>query len=135
MLPSGLPDIVADGENLIRFLTQSSHFNLTGAKPSAFLPAPRSRDTSVFRMATSEEAVRKVWAEVAAGSDRSLHGFASFTAKDVRAASLDVIAAEPPDAHANVVNWPWINDDPELQKARQKEKAMEIASKAKVKTF
>ena len=32
-LPSGLPDHVADGEDLARFLTSSSHFNAVMVKP------------------------------------------------------------------------------------------------------
>ena len=34
-LPSGLPDVVADDEDIARFLTQSNQFNTTMAKPAA----------------------------------------------------------------------------------------------------
>ncbi len=40
-LPSGLSDIVADEEDLARFLTQSSQFSSTMAKAAAFLPGPK----------------------------------------------------------------------------------------------
>jgi len=49
MLASGLPDIVADDEDLARFLTSSSQFNIRMAKPAAFLPSASDRETSVFR--------------------------------------------------------------------------------------
>jgi hypothetical protein len=48
MLVSGLPDIVADDEDLARFLTSSSQFNARMVKPAAFLPA-RDGEASVFR--------------------------------------------------------------------------------------
>jgi hypothetical protein len=31
-----------------------------------------------------------------------------------------------------LVGWPWLDDDPELQKAQQKERAAQIASKAEL---
>src|ERR1700758_4702302 len=49
MLASGLPEIVADDEDLARFLTSRSRFNAQMAKPAAFLPAVNDRETSVFR--------------------------------------------------------------------------------------
>ena len=62
--------------------------------------------------------------------ERTLHGAAIVKAHDVRAAQLDVIAAEPPPRHAAIGGWPWLDDDPELQKAQQKERAALVASKA-----
>ena len=49
LLPSGLPEQVADEEDLARFLTQSSQFSAVMAKPAAFLPNPKDRETSVSR--------------------------------------------------------------------------------------
>jgi hypothetical protein len=40
MLPSGLPEVVADGERIARFLTSRGHFNSVMVKAAAFLPAP-----------------------------------------------------------------------------------------------
>jgi hypothetical protein len=48
MLASGLPEIVADDEDLARFLTSSNHFNVRMVKPAAFLPSSDD-ETSVFR--------------------------------------------------------------------------------------
>jgi hypothetical protein len=132
MLLSGLPEEVADDESLSRFLTQSGHYNSVAAKPSAFLPNPRSRNSSVFRIGNDPVAVREAWDREASDTDRTLHGYAVFRAGEARALSLEVVAEEPPRAHANLENWPWLEDDPELQKARQKEIAMGIASKAEL---
>jgi hypothetical protein len=129
MLASGLPDFVADGENLARFLLSSSQFNAQMAKPAAFLPSARGRETSVFRHGSEpRDALWAIGEHVA--RNRTLHGAAIVKAGDVRAVSLEVIANEPPPRHAAIRDWPWIDDDPELQKAQQKERAALIASKA-----
>ncbi|CAN5806733.1 hypothetical protein BH11VER1_BH11VER1_03260 [soil metagenome] len=130
-LPSGLPELVADDESLSRFLTQSSHFNSIMAKPAAFLPSPVYKNTSVFRIGNEPDRLRATWNETATG-ERTLKGAAIFKAADVRQAQLDVIAKELPLAHANIVGWPWLENDPELQKARQKEMATQIASTTSV---
>ena len=130
MLPSGLTEVVADGEDLARFLTSSSQFNAQMAKPVAFLPAPKGRETSVFRHGAQPRAA--LWAigdEYVAGR-RNVHGAAIFKARDVRAAGLDVFPEEPPPPHAAIGGWPWLENDLELQKAKQKELAALVASKA-----
>jgi hypothetical protein len=129
MLPSGLPEFVADEEDLARFLTQSSHFTSQMAKPAAFLPSPKDCETSVSRHGTVP--LDALWrlGRQAAGT-RPLYGAAIFQARTVRAAQLEVAADEPPARHAIIRNWPWIEGDPELQKAAQKEKALLIAKDA-----
>jgi hypothetical protein len=130
MLPSGLPELVADGEDLARFLTSSSQFNAQGAKPSAFLPAPKSRDTSVSRHGAEPPA--ELW-QIGAkylGESRTIRGAAIVKSSDVRAVGLSVIAGEPPPRHAAIRDWPWLDNDPDLQKAKQKERAALVASKA-----
>jgi hypothetical protein len=130
MLASGLPDSVADDEDLARFLTSSSQFNAQMAKPAAFLPSPTDRETSVFRHGS--EPLETLWAigREHVATKRRLHGVAIVKARDVRAALLDVTADEPPPRHAAIRGWPWLDDDLELQKARQKERALLVASKA-----
>jgi hypothetical protein len=59
----------------------------------------------------------------------SLHGAAIVISRDVRAAKLEVLASEPPPRHAAITGWPTDND-PALQKARQKEYALVVARKA-----
>lgn len=128
-LPSGLLDRVEDDEDLARFLTQSSQYNSLMAKPAAFLPNPKDRETSVSRHGSEPRARLWTIGAEAAGS-RSLQGAAVFKAATVRSARLDVEADEPPPRHAAIRRWPWDEAYPELQKAKQKEMASVIASQA-----
>ena len=128
-LPSELPESVGDGEDLARFLTQSGHYKQQKVLPSAFLPSTKDRATSVSRHGC--EPIERLRAlGFAAANGRTLHGAAIFKASDVRLAGLEVDAAEPPERHALVKGWPWVDSDPELQKAQQKEKALLLASAA-----
>jgi hypothetical protein len=128
-LPSGLTDRVEDGEDLARFLTQSSQFNNSMAKPAAFLPNPKDRETSVSRHGS--EPLETLWAIGAdAAGGRTLHGAAIFKAAAVRSAHLDVLAERTAAAPRAIRGWPWDENDPELQKAKQKQMATEIASQA-----
>lgn len=127
VLPSGLEDVIGDGEELCRFLTQSNQFNQIMVKPSAFLPSPKSRETSVFRHGSEPQ--DRLWAigtEALVG--RTFYGAAIFRRSATHEASLTVSPAEPPPRHAAIHGWPWDDKDPELTKARQKEKAGIIAS-------
>jgi hypothetical protein len=130
MLPSGLPDSVADDERLARFLVSSSQFNARMAKPAAFLPSVRDRETSVFRHGGEPRVALWAIADEHAAGGRTVHGAAVLQARDARAANLEVTAAEPPPRHAAIGGWPWIEGDPELQKAQQKERALQLASSA-----
>jgi hypothetical protein len=124
-----LPELISDEEDLARFLTQSNQFNSIMAKPAAFMPSPSSRETSVSRH--GPEPIDQLWSMglFAAGA-RNLYGAAIFKARAVRKAQLEVLADEPPPHHAVIRGWPWIEQDPELQKAKQKEQAALIASAA-----
>jgi hypothetical protein len=127
-LPSGLPEIVEDGEDLARFLF-SGHYKATAVKHTAFLPNPKDQETSVFRHTLKP--AKELWklGSDLASSGRDLRGVAIIKAYDVRNVGLDVIAAEPPQRHAAIRNWPADND-PILQKARQKELAILLAAAA-----
>lgn len=128
-LPSGLSDIVADEEDLARFLTLSSQFSASMAKPAAFLPSPKDRETSVSRHGSMPR--EGLWSiGLLAVGERNLYGAALVKARAVRAAQLTVLADEPPPRHAVIRGWPWDEADPELQKAQQKEIAILIASQA-----
>ena len=129
MLPSGLLETIADDEELARFLTQSNQFNTIMVKPVAFLPNPKDRETSVSRH--GREPLKPLWEMglVAAGT-RTLYGAAIFKARDVKTAQLEVHSKEPPPRHAVIVGWPWIDSDPDLQRAQQKERAVVLASAA-----
>ena len=130
MLGSGLPDLVQDNEDLARFLTSSSQFNAQMAKPAAFLPSTSDRETSVFRHGSEPRAALWTIGDEHVAGNRTLRGAAIVRARDVRAALLDVIADEPPPRHAAIRGWPWLDDNVELQKAQQKERAALVASKA-----
>jgi hypothetical protein len=134
-LPSGLPERVADEEPLARFLTSSGHFNATGVRHAAFLPNPRDGKTSVFRHgAEPRENLELIGnAEVAQG--RTLHGAGIIAASEVRATQLDVEAIEPPDRHADITGWPWLEGDREFAKAGRKEIALVLAQKARLIRF
>ena len=132
LLSSGLAEIVGDEESLARFLTSSSQFNASGAKPSAFLPNPKDRAKSVFRHESHPR--ESLWriAEEHMPAVPTLHGAAIVMAKHVRAARLDVVAQEPPPRHANIVGWPWSQTDPEMMKAEHIERALLIVQWAEV---
>ena len=101
-------------------------------KPAAYLPNPKNGQTSVFRHGVQPP--ERLWQlgneHLAEG--RSLHGAGILTAKDVRDASLNVQAEEPPHFHANIINWPNFPDDPEESKAKQKKAAIILASRSKL---
>lgn len=128
-LPSGLPDAIADDEDLARFLTQRNQFSSIIVKPAAFLPSPRDRETSVSRHGLKPSAGLWKLGASAAG-ERTLYGAAMFKARDVRSAKLKVSADEPPERHAVIRQWPWIENDLDEQKAQQKERALLLASAA-----
>lgn len=123
VLPSGLPEVVGDDEDVARFLTQSSEFTNELTKPRAFLPSVKDRETSVFRH--RREPIEQLWVlGLSAAGSRKLYGAAILKARNVRSALLDIEASEPPARHAVITRWPWIEQDPELQKAQQKERAL-----------
>lgn len=126
-LPSGLPEIVVDEEDLARFLTQRSHFSLQMPKASAFLPSPRDRETSVSRHGTEPSGRLLELGKEAAG-DRTLYGAAIIKAASVRSAKLEVESSEPPLRHAAIRKWLWPEDD-DLRRAQQKEQALVLASR------
>lgn len=127
VLPSGLPDVVGDVEDLARFLTSSSQFNALMVKPSAFLPSPQDLETSVFRHGSEpREDLWRIAAEHVI-ADRALRGAAILKASHVRAAELDVVPSEPPPRHAAIVGWPASESDPDMAKAERKERAILIA--------
>jgi hypothetical protein len=130
-LPSGLPESVGDDEDLARFLFSSSQFTSVMAKPGVFLPNPKDRETSVFRQ--GRERREELWrmGREHGPSERTLYGAAVLSARSVRAALLGVIASEPPAKHAAIVGWAWL-DDPDLQKAQQKERALLLAQAAEL---
>jgi hypothetical protein len=130
MLPSGLPDNVADGEDLARFLTSHGYFNSKMVKPAAFLPNPADQKTSVCRHGKEPQEELRELATEYLPVGKKVYGAGICKTADVRAARLDVTSEEPPRRHANMVGWPVNVGDPDLQKAEQKELAGVIASQS-----
>ena len=129
LLSSGLPDRIGDDEDLARFLTQRGHFTKQRVDPSAFLPSKKDRETSVSRHGREPlDSLRALGLDAAGG--RTLYGAAIFKARDVGVASLQIVPDEPPPRHAVIRGWPWIDGDPEEQKARQKALALVLTSAA-----
>lgn len=131
MLPSGLPERVEDDEDLARFLKSASHFNASGAKPSAFLPPPDVAETSVFRHGPVPSEVLWEIGRQNIEAGRNVHAAAIVTAGAIRAVHMDVVAAEPPPRHANITGWASAQD-PDLAKAHRKEQAALIAQRSRV---
>ena len=129
MLPSGLPEFVGDEENLARFLAQSNYFNQAGVKPVAFLPNPKNGETSVFRHNGQDMSTLRQMGQEHISAERSLYGAAMVKALHIRAALLEVVTKEPPARHANIASWPS-DVDPEMEKARRKNLANQIARHA-----
>lgn len=125
VLPSGLPDHVADEEPLVRFLTSDGQFNKQMAKPPSFMPGPADAKTSVFRQPA--EPVDALW-ETAAREipGRHVRAAAVLTAAAVRQATLKVEAEEPPPRHANIAGWPEIANDTDATRAKRKELALQL---------
>jgi hypothetical protein len=131
MLPSGLPELVANDEQLARFLTSSSQFKGTIVKPSAFLPERKDLETSVFRHGSEPRDALWLIGQEHAAQGRNIHGAAIIKAQNVRAIHLEVIGNEPPQKHAAIRNWP-LQDEPELQHARHKQLAILLARDAEL---
>lgn len=132
MLPSGLPEQVADTEPLSRFLTSDSQFNRVMPKASAFMPGPADAKTSVFRQAPDPLSALWDTADREIGLERRVRAAAVLTAADIRQAGLDVESHEPPPRHANIADWPSDARDPEKMRAQRKELALLLAQAAKL---
>jgi len=130
-LPSGLPEVISNGEPIARFLTSSSHYNAGGVKDRAFIPNPKDGKTSVRRQSAEPVEMLKDSATSFIGETRKVHGAGLLTAEDIRNVQLDLESEEPPPFHANIINWPWVGNDQELLKAERKKIAKVLASKAK----
>ena len=73
-LSSGLPEHVADAEDVARFLTSCGHYNSTAVRPAAFMPNPKNGETSVFRHGAEPLEELKFIAQAEVGVDRRING-------------------------------------------------------------
>ena len=129
-MPSGLPVIVDDTEDLARFLNSSKQFNAEKVRASAFFPSSRDGQTSVFRHGIEPRTPLWQLASDYVVTDRTLYGAAIVKARHIRAAGLDVVAEEPPPRHANIIGWASSQSDPELARAELRQRAVDIAEAA-----
>ena len=118
---------MADEEELARFLTSSNQFKTSFVRQSVFLPS-RDNETSVFRHGLEPLKELRALGKIATG-DRTLYGAAIIRASVVRNVGLEVLADELPERHAVICSWPQDKDE-FLQKAKQKELALLLASSA-----
>lgn len=130
-LPSGLPEHVADGEPLARFLLTKRYFSTANerVKAEAFLPPP-NLELSVFRIChLDDSAIEALGQPVAAIQSKKLCGWGRVMTAAVRRLNLDLEADEEPKRHANIVGWPT-EPDRDVQKGLHKRIALELANEA-----
>ena len=125
-----VPNFVSSGEPISRFIVYEGHINKTSGSISleAFMPSPRTRDTSVYRTVHCSE--RKVWliGDIFVArlrkDKRRIHGRADVKAKSVLQQELKIVPQlSPHPRHAIITKWP---DD----KPQQRVKAMALAQGA-----
>ena len=117
-------------EPLSRFVFSRNHLftfdGQTRARATAFLPAPTTGTTSVFRTRDLSEA--EVWAigndVLASRPGRSLHARADVAARVPLGLGLSV-SPSPPRGHADLAGWP-------AEKAHAHLLAQQLADAAKV---
>jgi len=126
-----LPERVGDDEDVTRFLTSRGEFNASAVKPRAFMPSVATSNTSVFRIEDEPARIRDCFASVER-AERTLKAAAVVEAAAVRSASLEIVAAEPPDAHANIEDWPSKPREPDTEKAQRLEIALQLAAAAEL---
>lgn len=114
MLESGLPEQVADGEPIARFVFNKKHVYATGdaVKPAAVYPN-KDGETSVSRVigllpAGTAELAREC--ERLRTDGKTLLGHIEFLQLKVNQAELDNNPDEPPVRHANIIGWPDTNE-------------------------
>lgn len=128
-LPSGLPEQVEDDEPISRFLTTRNHYNTTAIKPPAFIPNLKDGCLSVARHSAEpiEESMRMAKGEY---NLPKAVGVARLPARAFRKEGLEFDANDTPLRHADVIDWPWREDDPEYGKSERKLIAAALAQEA-----
>ena len=97
-------------EELARYLLSRSHFSTENqrVKPHAFLPEPRSMETSVFRI--RELTADQIWdlgrRLVAAPRGKELRARAEIIARAILDVGLVIHPNNVPERHAAIRGWP-----------------------------
>lgn len=116
-------------ESLSRLILTKQHYRPSDScvKWAAFLPNPKTGDTSVFR--TSGISDDEIWAigdrEVGKKRGKPVLGRADVPASVVLSKKLQIIPSEPPERHANIAAWPD-------ERSQQKLIAIELAEKSQL---
>ena len=112
-------------EELSRYLLSRSHFSSTNqrVKYHAFLPAPRSMETSVFRIrGLRADEIWDLGQRLVAGPlGRPLRARADITTREVLEVGLAIHPDNRPERHATIRGWPE-------EKERQMILATELAA-------
>lgn len=115
-------------EILSRFVLQRNWYRPSDnrVKYAAFMPNPKNGETSVFR--TSEISDVETWQigehEVTMKRGKPILGRADIEASVVMSKDLKIVPSEPPERHANVIDWP-------NEKSEQKLIAVELAERSR----
>lgn len=122
---SSLPSLIAANETVSRFILSRRHFSLQPPRIKAEAYMPRQGEVSVFRTeGLREPQIWSIGSEIAQSAKRTLHARGDTVVHEVRQIGLDILKAEPPPRHANIVSWP------ENDKPRQKLIALQLAAAA-----
>jgi hypothetical protein len=117
--------IVEANETLSRFIFTTRHFRRQPLRVKAEAYMPREGQVSVFRVDGLIAAqIWEIGDEIAETRDRTLYARGDIKAREVGRSGLDIVPAQPPPRHANIVGWP------ENDKPRQKLIALQLAAVA-----
>lgn len=101
---------ISSSENLSRFILDEDCIRKkdNSVRWQAFKPPIRNLRLSVFR--TTDVVEGEIWhigsSIVAGPQGKTLVGRADLIASVVRNNGLDVVSQEPPERHADIINWP-----------------------------
>jgi len=117
--------IIGANENLSRFIFSTKHFSRQPLRVKAEAYMPSQGQVSVFRVdGLIATQIWEIGDEIAEKRDRTLYARGDIKAREVGRSGLDILPAEPPPRHANIVGWP------ENDKPRQKLIALQLAAVA-----
>lgn len=151
MLPSGLPELVADAEVVARHIFRPGDIKgkpgeKATPKRQAYMPLfDKESNAWVISVSRTQllvdgEAVERNGMEVGYASNRVLLAYTRITGADIRAVAcldrerkkvgnMDVVSHEPPNHHAHVIKYPELIEG-ENPKLLQMECAQELAGRS-----
>ena len=125
-----LPARVSPSEPISRFIFSRDHVKTGGVSFAAFMPSPRTHDTSVYRIRDCSE--RRIWllgdlfVARKRKDNKMVLARADLTSQSVLKERLEVRPdPSPHPRHANITTWP-------TDKPQQKIKALALAQSAEL---